>query len=194
MKYLILIAAIIVSTKIVPKEQSPVKYYSIQDKDKLVSDQKGYFWCWAASMEGIFRYFDENLSQEEIIKTHYNKKYITPNDYLSSNMALYPKDSHKYFKLIKKAKMVLPSNLELAILDGKPILALYKSHMSIITGYRIIDNKISFELMDPAYKKVNSRSPFRFVSREDLLYKYQNTNLGNRIPSQLIQIHQINRR
>lgn len=146
-------------------ESNYVERLSIKNKNSLITDQHGEFWCWAAVAESVNKYFGKDIPQVDIIKAFFAVTDILPQYYLSNQLGL-PSSHNDYYKEnfltndIIKNKAVSLDSVESHIKKGNPVVAFYSSHASVIVGYRKNEyNQIEYELMDPYYKKGNY-SPF----------------------------------
>ena len=152
----------------------------IKNKDKLIVDQKGMFWCWAASVESLHKYYDIKTPQEKVIKKIKGKEVFIylPNQH-DYRYALTPYHFLSFRKVVtlpqlNVGQIFTNSEIEQAIRDSRPVIIFYGVHVSIIVGFKKKNGKIiELELMDPKYKLDKFKSPFikvpvygDFVGRE----------------------------
>jgi hypothetical protein len=151
----------------------------ISNKNKLVVQQINPSWCWAASIEAVYNYFDLNINQEFIVKDFFNIKNLLPQDYVldnarvSSNSDVYLKDKYLDNSQIS-SKIIAISDIKKNIDDNRPVIAMFSNHVVIVVGYKIISNsKIKYQVMDP-YFKFLKESPFSWRDRNTMLFSEGN--------------------
>ena len=162
-----------------PKTQIITK--SILNKEKLVTDQYGQWWCWAAAAEATHKYYGEDTTQTNVVKKFYNLDFILPSMMVSPRMALIlnPQNGWKYQNEIinneKISSKLIKSYMIKDYIDKNiPVIAFHKFHVAIITGYKKEGVLLTeYEIMDPAYKKEKTE-PFLWKDVLDLSW------LGNR--------------
>jgi len=174
MKRLIVFLMVFLSTSIVPSQDKDFSY-SIKNKQKLVTGQEGAYWCWAASLEAMEKYYDGNIKQEDVIREFYNEPFLT-NSYLNKNSYYYSLDFNSINdfekRFLSKYKSIKFEEIRQNILEDKPIYLMYQRHVLIITGFKFKKNIIVYEIMDPYFTQNNKIPVFGYYPSVSLRYRY----------------------
>ena len=141
--------------------------HTIEDYQVTEISQKGDYFCWAASLEGIFKYYQEIYPQEEIIK-EYSRSFFLGNidspiyGYKPSVSRYFNNEKpHKYNKDFVRDGLLPDKGYESKIINKNdiisyvhkdiPILVFYNNHASIIVGYIKVFDQLYIKIMDPRY-------------------------------------------
>lgn len=131
---------------------------SIKNKESLIVDQKGSYWCWAAVTSSMIKYVkNKKVSQEQIIMDILGTGFITPEMYLSPRLALPISgdlflESRVFSKYNLNSRRMMSDEIIKKINENKPVLALYQNHAGIIVGYKKTKEGVLYEVIEPEYK------------------------------------------
>ena len=121
----------------------------IKNPEKLVTKQKGLYWCWAASVEALEKYDDKIISQESII-TKWKNVDLTFLTFYKDDVFLSQDPIFYKYNIIKNMSKIYKWDIDSYIKQSKPVLYIANNHISLIVGY----NSQEFYVMDTAIGKI----------------------------------------
>ena len=146
---------------------------SLPNKEKLITAQESEYWCWAASLEAIYKYnYNISVEQVAVVKHIHNLKFIKLLDYITDKTSLPVEQNFldKYFSSFREVKQIKIQDIRAVLKRGNPIIAIYQSHAVVVTGYENFGGVESYEVMDPYYK-IGKYKPFQRLAKNEILYR-----------------------
>lgn len=138
----------------------------IDNYETLKVKQFGHEWCWAATLEAVYKFKNQKINQLEIIQGYTNKtkeEIIQNKDSIFFGIPanLFISNYLKQFNQIKQSEII--SQLTI----NHPVIMINKNHVSLIVGY--YDNK--YVIMDPAEGR------FILLKANKIKFLYKNPKL-----------------
>lgn len=137
--------------------------FEIINKEKLRTKQYGAFWCWAASAESVFKYYDKDVKQVDFIKKFYGLSLIFPNQMHSPNLGLPDALLMNYASNVSDESItniiISKKDIDILLRKSYPIIAVYSNHVSVIVG----SNNDSFLVMDT---DKNTKTDFIWIKKK----------------------------
>lgn len=142
MKTIILLTSILVSINICA--------FEIKNANKLITQQKGMFWCWAATIEAVNKYENKKLPQEKVILKHTRFSQFDLTEYQMSPAFMMPIDD--YLNVLSKYqyKPIPQDSIEKQLQKNKPVIYLANNHTSVIVGF----TSSTYKIMDTSFGKI----------------------------------------
>lgn len=161
--------------------------HTIEDYQATEISQKGTYFCWAASLEGIFKYYQEIYPQEDIVKEYSHSFFLgnidSPSYGYRPSISRYSNNlkSNKYNRDFLrdgflpekgyKSKIIDRNDIISYVQKNIPIMVFYNNHTSIIVGYIKIFDQLYVKIMDPRYNP-NKQDLFSYQPIENLKGAY----------------------
>lgn len=141
----------------------------IDNYQNLKVKQFGKEWCWAATLEAVYKFKNQQVSQLEIIQGYTNKtkeEIIQNKDsiFLGIPSNLFINHYLRNFNQIKQSEIIN------SLKQNKPIIMINKNHVSLIIGY--YNNH--YVSMDPAEGR------FILLKANQIKYLYKNPKFKNK--------------
>lgn len=128
------------------------KTFVIKNHKKYLNKQNGKYWCWAASLESLYRFKNEKVTQFDIIKGYV--KLSDEDIHLNKNdLSFGIKPLTFYQKYLNNLKEIKRSAIKKTLHLNKPIMYLSDSHVSLIVGYDM-DHFITMDTATGSFKRI----------------------------------------